>query len=75
MGFYLIYSGHKYNCGLKIVNQWDKRHNNVTCTWKEVKFGLILVRTETDVTTHTCKFLSRNKNKKTRHWDINILLL
>ena len=43
--------------------KWDKRHNNVTCTWKKVKFGLILVRTETDVTTHTCKFLSRNKNK------------
>ena len=64
MGFYLIYSGHKYNCGLKIANQWDKRHNNITFTWKKVKFGLILVRTETDATTHTCKFLSRNKNKK-----------
>ena len=51
MGFYLIYSGQKCNCGLKIVNQWDKSDNNVTCTGKEIKSGLKLVRTETDVTT------------------------
>ena len=64
MGFYLIYSEHKYNCGLKIVNQWDKRHNNVTCTWKKVKFGLILVRTETDVTTQYMQVPFKKQKQK-----------
>ena len=28
-GFYFIYSGHKCNCWLKIVDNWDKRDNGV----------------------------------------------
>ena len=55
MGFYLIYSGHKYNCGLKIANQWDKRHN-VTFTWKKVKFGSILERRQMQQPIHASSF-------------------
>ena len=47
---------------LLIVNHWGKRDNGVMCTAKEIKFGLKLVRMETDVVTHTCKILLWKKN-------------
>ena len=43
------YSGHKCNCWRKVVNHWDKRDNGIMCTGKEIKFGLKLLRMETDV--------------------------
>ena len=51
-----IYSGYKCNCWLKIVKHWDKRSEDKNVTMvlceqagKEIKFGLKLVKTETDV--------------------------
>ena len=70
--FYFSYLGHKCNCWFKIVNHWDKRDNAVTCTGKEIKYGLKLIRIETNVATHTCKSLLR---KKPEHWEINNALL
>ena len=65
-----LYSEHKCNCWLKIVNHWDKRDNGVMHTGKEIKSGFKLVRMETDLA--TCKLLLR---KKFAHSDINIVLL
>ena len=60
-GFYFSYSGHKYNCWLKIVNHWDKRDHGVMCAGKEIKPGLKLVRMETDISMQTCNLLLRKK--------------
>ena len=56
-----------------IVNHWNKTDDGVICAGEENKAGSKLVRMETDVATHTCKLFLRQKKKK--HWDINILLL
>ena len=60
VGFYFSYSGHKWNCWLKIVNHWDKRDNEALLTGKEIESNLKLVRMDTDIATHTCKLLLKN---------------
>ena len=49
---FLLYSGHKCSCWLKIVNHCDKRDNGVMQAGKEIKFGFKKGRMKTDVATH-----------------------
>ena len=72
MAFCFSYSGYKCNCWHKIVNHSDKRDNGVMQAGEKIKSGLKLVRTKTDVATHTYKLFLR---KEDEHLDINILLL